>query len=125
MLNAAAGFRFVAIRKCPSEHNLYAELKIAGSTTIPAIARNFSESATRRDVCTRVAVLWCVGRVERFSAQLELDSLTDIDGLEQREIKIVEAGPVEYVDAGISEGKWCRSSETGWIEPVSAAPDPM
>src|SRR5580658_1766278 len=109
----------------PLEQNLYSELKIASSTTIPAIARNFSESAARGDVCTRVAVLWCVGGVERFCAQLEFNSLADIDVLEQGEIKIVEAGAVEYVDAGISESQWRRRSETGRIEPISSAPDPL
>ena len=111
-----SGRRFIfEIRKYHSEQNLYSELKIASSATIRAIAHNPPES-TACDAC---------GRIELFSAQLELKSLADIDVLEQREIKIIEAGAVGYVDTGISESQWRRKRETGWIEPIGAAPDPL
>src|SRR5215472_390056 len=74
-----------------------------------------------RDVTKRSGVQSCVGiakvrvieDIEHLGAELEFRSLFNREVLEQREVRVNEAGPIEDVSSGIAKGERCGQRKRG------------
>ena len=63
-----------------------------------------------------IVELGVIERVEQVYAKLQLEVFTDGGVFIEREVRVVDARPVEEVPPCIAERPHCFSLETGWIE---------
>src|SRR2546425_6037455 len=88
-----------------SEHQLQPKLNLAGTRDCAGdLARRRTDAFARKDKEVRNTEVCPVGDVEGFSTEQHFRPFRDRDGLEDREIDLRQARPIQHSTAHISPG---------------------